>query len=148
LDLTSSLEILIELYVRCILLGQTTTEYNELYIRLIEHNFKLTKIHAYASCLFLLESDEADLYSLSIDYLVLILARIYTLLQQSNENTNSLNNEHVNEEQEIIDSSSIISSSDNILIELVAELYQRTKQSSTLSYEASYFYYVHHHYYL
>ncbi|CAF3410299.1 unnamed protein product, partial [Rotaria sp. Silwood2] len=32
--------------------------------------------------------------------------------------------------------SSIISSSDNILIELVAELYQRTKQSSTLSYEA------------
>ncbi|CAF4779192.1 unnamed protein product, partial [Rotaria sp. Silwood2] len=29
-----------------------------------------------------------------------------------------------------------MSSSDNILIELVAELYQRTKQSSTLSYEA------------
>ncbi|CAF4805460.1 unnamed protein product, partial [Rotaria sp. Silwood2] len=27
-------------------------------------------------------------------------------------------------------------SSDNILIELVAELYQRTKKSSTLSYEA------------
>ncbi|CAF4731216.1 unnamed protein product, partial [Rotaria sp. Silwood2] len=46
------------------------------------------------------------------------------------------NNEHVNEEEEIIDSSSIISSSDNILIELVTELYQRTKQSSTLSYEA------------
>ncbi|CAF3714652.1 unnamed protein product [Rotaria sp. Silwood1] len=47
-----------------ILLGQTTTEYNELYIRLIEHNFKLTKIHAYASCLFLLESDEAGLNKL------------------------------------------------------------------------------------
>ncbi|CAF4661021.1 unnamed protein product, partial [Rotaria sp. Silwood2] len=68
LDLTSSLEILIELYVRSfiylsdILLGQTTKEYNQF--------------------------------------------------------------------------SSIISSSDNILIELVAELYQRTKQSSTLSYEA------------
>ncbi|CAF3968088.1 unnamed protein product, partial [Rotaria sp. Silwood2] len=75
-------------------------------------------------------------YNKSIDYLVLILPRIYTLLQRSNENTNSLNNEHVNEEQEIIDSSSIISSSDNILIEFVAELYQRTKQSSTLSYEA------------
>ncbi|CAF4740034.1 unnamed protein product, partial [Rotaria sp. Silwood2] len=30
----------------------------------------------------------------------------------------------------------MISSSDNILIELVAELYQRTKQSSALSYEA------------
>ncbi|CAF4739402.1 unnamed protein product, partial [Rotaria sp. Silwood2] len=41
-----------------------------------------------------------------------ICARIYTLLQQPNENTNSLNNEHVNEEQEIIDSSSIMSSSD------------------------------------
>ncbi|CAF5173095.1 unnamed protein product, partial [Rotaria sp. Silwood1] len=31
----------------------------------------------------------------------------------------------------------IISSSDNILIELVEELYARTKQSSTLAYEAS-----------
>ncbi|CAF5009552.1 unnamed protein product, partial [Rotaria sp. Silwood1] len=77
-----------------ILLGQTTKKYNELYLRLIEHNFKLTKIHAYASCLFLLEK------------------------------------------QTIIDSSSIISSSDNILIELVEELYARTKQSSTLPYEA------------
>ncbi|CAF3887053.1 unnamed protein product [Rotaria sp. Silwood1] len=37
-----------------------------------------------------------------------IRARIYTLLQLPNENTNSLNNEHVNEEQEMIDSSSII----------------------------------------
>ncbi|CAF2853501.1 unnamed protein product [Rotaria sp. Silwood2] len=64
-----------------ILLGQTTKEYNQLYIHLIECNYKLIK-------------------------------------------------------QEIIDSSSIISSSDNILIEFVAELYQRTKQSSTLSYEA------------
>ncbi|CAF1489816.1 unnamed protein product [Rotaria sp. Silwood1] len=77
-----------------ILLGQTTKEYNELYLHLIEHNFKLTKIHAYTSCLFLLEK------------------------------------------QTIIDSSSIISSSDNILIELVEELYERTKQSSTLPYEA------------
>ncbi|CAF3870243.1 unnamed protein product [Rotaria sp. Silwood1] len=41
---------------------------------------------------------------------------IYTLLQRPNKNTNSLNNE-----QTIIDSSSIISSSDNILIELVEE---------------------------
>ncbi|CAF1527001.1 unnamed protein product, partial [Rotaria sordida] len=39
-----------------ILLEKTTKENNQLYIRLIEHNFKLTKIHAYASCLFLLES--------------------------------------------------------------------------------------------
>ncbi|CAF1517980.1 unnamed protein product [Rotaria sp. Silwood1] len=40
------------------------------------------------------------------------------------------------QKQTIIDSSSIISSSDNILIELVEELYARTKQSSTLPYEA------------
>ncbi|CAF1469081.1 unnamed protein product [Rotaria sp. Silwood1] len=60
-----------------------------------------------------------------------IRARIYTLLQLPNENTNSLNNEHVNEEQEMIDSSS-----DNILIVLIAELYEHTKQSSTLPYEA------------
>ncbi|CAF3779088.1 unnamed protein product [Rotaria sp. Silwood1] len=39
-------------------------------------------------------------------------------------------------EQTIIASSSIISSSDNILIELVEELYTRTKQSSILPYEA------------
>ena len=32
-------------------------------------------------------------------------------------------NKHVNEEQEMIDSISVISSSDNILIELVRELY-------------------------
>ncbi|CAF1545955.1 unnamed protein product [Rotaria sp. Silwood1] len=68
--------------------------------------------------------------------MVLILTRIYTLLQRPNKNTNSLNNEHVNKEQTIIDSSSIISSSDNILIELVEELYAHTKQSSTLAYEA------------
>ncbi|CAF4688368.1 unnamed protein product [Rotaria sp. Silwood1] len=68
--------------------------------------------------------------------MVLILSRIYTLLQRPNKNTNSLNNEHVNKEQTIIDSSSIISSSDNILIELVEELYAHTKQSSTLPYEA------------
>ncbi|CAF1371246.1 unnamed protein product [Rotaria sp. Silwood1] len=35
----------------------------------------------------------------------------------------------------IIDNSLIISSSDNILIELVAELYEHPKQSSTLPYE-------------
>ncbi|CAF1411488.1 unnamed protein product [Rotaria sp. Silwood1] len=68
--------------------------------------------------------------------MVLILTRIYTLLQRPNKNTNSLNNEHVNKEQTIIASSSIISSSDNILIELVEELYAHTKQSSTLAYEA------------
>ncbi|CAF1557556.1 unnamed protein product [Rotaria sp. Silwood1] len=68
--------------------------------------------------------------------MVLIFSRIYTLLQRPNKNTNPLNNEHVNKEQTIIDSSSIISSSDNILIELVEELYTRTKQSSTLPYEA------------
>ncbi|CAF4100835.1 unnamed protein product, partial [Rotaria sp. Silwood1] len=49
-----------------ILLGQTTKEYNELYLRLIEHDFKLTKIHAYASCLFLLESHEVDSNSYDI----------------------------------------------------------------------------------
>ncbi|CAF5027812.1 unnamed protein product [Rotaria sp. Silwood1] len=47
-----------------------------------------------------------------------IRARIYTLLQRPNENTNLLNNEYVNEEQEIID-----------------KLYEGTKQSSTLPYE-------------
>ncbi|CAF1330959.1 unnamed protein product [Rotaria sp. Silwood1] len=67
---------------------------------------------------------------------MLIFSRIYTLLQRPNKNTNSLNNEHVNKEQTIIDSLSIISSSDNILIEIVEELYERTKQSSTLLYEA------------
>ncbi|CAF1463232.1 unnamed protein product [Rotaria sp. Silwood1] len=40
------------------------------------------------------------------------------------------------QKQTIIDSSSIISSSDNILIELVEELYEGTKQLSTLPYEA------------
>jgi huntingtin len=223
-----------------ILLGQTNKESNELYIRLIERNFKfLIKTHAYASCLFLLESHEDDLNKslitiltqelnndiqnnnlkinldirlngfilanlfyliengytnfyeilpllfkddildindnltqqiisiglerllllgqypkndiwrlykrsittlrqstwLNIDHLVLILARIYTSLQTKNENP-LLNNEHINDEQEMIDSSSIISSSDNILIELVGELYERTKQSYTLPYEA------------
>jgi huntingtin len=46
------------------------------------------------------------------------------------------NNENPNEEQEMIDSSSIISSSDNIVMELVGELYERTKQSYTLPHEA------------
>ncbi|CAF4843478.1 unnamed protein product [Rotaria sp. Silwood1] len=49
-----------------------------------------------------------QLSSFNIDCLVLILTRIYTLLQLPNENTNSLNNEHVNKEQRMIDSSSII----------------------------------------
>ncbi|CAF1324032.1 unnamed protein product [Rotaria sp. Silwood1] len=66
----------------------------------------------------------------------MVLICIYTLLQRPNKNTNSLNNEHVNKEQTIIDSSLIISSSENILIELVEELYERTKQSSTLPHEA------------
>ncbi|CAF1427585.1 unnamed protein product [Rotaria sp. Silwood1] len=95
---TLPLSINVQLYIYLIyfiLLEHTTKEYNELYIHLIERNYKLiTKTHAYASCLFLLEK------------------------------------------QTIIDSSSIISSSDNILIELVEELYAHTKQSSTLPYEA------------
>ncbi|CAF1437626.1 unnamed protein product, partial [Rotaria sp. Silwood1] len=50
-----------------ILLEQKTKEYNELYIHLIEHNYKLiTKTHAYASCLFLLKSHEVDLNSYDI----------------------------------------------------------------------------------
>ncbi|CAF4562470.1 unnamed protein product, partial [Rotaria magnacalcarata] len=36
----------------------------------------------------------------------------------------------------MIEGSSVISSSDNIVIELVGELYERTKQSSTLPHEA------------
>ncbi|CAF1453062.1 unnamed protein product [Rotaria sp. Silwood1] len=50
-----------------ILLEHTTKEYNELYIHLIERNYKLiTKTHAYTSCLFLLESHEVDLNSYDI----------------------------------------------------------------------------------
>jgi huntingtin len=73
---------------------------------------------------------------LNIDHLVLILARIYTLLPTTSENSNTSNNENANEEQEMIDGTSIISSSDNIVIELVGELYERTKQSYTLPHEA------------
>jgi len=73
---------------------------------------------------------------LNIDHFVIILARIYTLLQSTNENPSLTNNENPNEEQEMIDSSSIISSSDNIVMELVGELYERTKQSYTLPHEA------------
>ncbi|CAF3598174.1 unnamed protein product [Adineta steineri] len=73
---------------------------------------------------------------LNLNHLVLILARIYTLLQSTNENSNAQNNENTHDEQEMIDGSSITSSSDNIVIELVGELYERTKQSSTLPYEA------------
>lgn len=224
-----------------LLLGQLNKDSIELYIRLIERNFKLiTKTSAYATCLFLLESRKEDLNKslipilmqelnndiqnnnlkinlderlngfilsnlfylvennvansfdmlsllikddtidindnltqkivsygferllisnqypkndvwrlykrsitilrqsswLNVDHLVLILARIYTSLQRTNDNTNSSNNEHNNDEQEMIEGSSITSSSDNILIEFVGELYERTKQSSTLPYEA------------
>ena len=69
---------------------------------------------------------------LNVDHLVLILARIYALLQ-----TNSPSNGETNgEAQEMLDSASLVSSSDNVIIELVGELYERTKQSSTLPYEA------------
>ncbi|CAF1335124.1 unnamed protein product [Rotaria sp. Silwood1] len=45
-----------------ILLEPRTKEYNDLYINLIERNYKLiTKTHTYASYLFLLESHEVDL---------------------------------------------------------------------------------------
>ncbi|CAF5121591.1 unnamed protein product, partial [Rotaria sp. Silwood1] len=47
-----------------ILLQQTTKQYNQLYIRLIEYNYKLTNIHAYPSCLFLLESHQVYLNKL------------------------------------------------------------------------------------
>ncbi|CAF4828413.1 unnamed protein product, partial [Rotaria sp. Silwood1] len=118
LDLTSSLQILIELYVRwlttntnnlclqlkyelirsfiylsdlftssqqlsnlydlCddyfrhpILLEPTTKKYNELFICLIERYIKLiTKIHAYASYLVLLESHEDDLNKLLIPIII------------------------------------------------------------------------------
>ncbi|CAF4633392.1 unnamed protein product, partial [Rotaria sp. Silwood2] len=92
-------------------------------------------VHLY---IYLIYFHQAYLYDLCDDYFCtwfnkndLIISLISYNLCKS-----ELNNEHVNEEQEIIDSSSIMSSSDNILIELVAELYQRTKQSSILSYEA------------
>ncbi|CAF0974514.1 unnamed protein product [Rotaria sp. Silwood1] len=43
-----------EYFCTCILLEQRTKEYNELYLRLIERNYKfITKTHAYASCLFM-----------------------------------------------------------------------------------------------
>ncbi|CAF4596584.1 unnamed protein product, partial [Rotaria sp. Silwood2] len=112
-----------------ILLEQTTKEYNQLYIHLLERNYKLiTKTHGYTSCLFLLESHEGDLNL----YDILLLIKDDNLTKENYINLFG----KTCIEQEIIDSSSIISSSDNILIELVAELYQRTKQSSTLSYEA------------
>ncbi|CAF1454079.1 unnamed protein product [Rotaria sp. Silwood1] len=133
-DLTLLLQILIEIYViqiNSILLEQRTKEYNELYINLIERNYKLiTKTYAYTLCLFLLESHEVDLNSYDI-WLLLIKDDNLTqkLISISLEKLLIV-------EQTIIDSSSIISSSDNILTELVEELYARTKQSSTLPYEA------------
>ncbi|CAF2712507.1 unnamed protein product [Rotaria sp. Silwood2] len=63
-----------------ILLGQTTKEYNELYICLIEHNFKLTKIHACVSCLFLLESHDVVLNSYDI---LLLLIKDDNLTQKN-----------------------------------------------------------------
>ncbi|CAF3853578.1 unnamed protein product, partial [Rotaria sp. Silwood1] len=53
-DLFDELIILLISYNLCksgILLQQTTKQYNQLYIRLIEYNYKLTNIHAYTSCL-------------------------------------------------------------------------------------------------
>ncbi|CAF5028060.1 unnamed protein product, partial [Rotaria sp. Silwood1] len=114
-----------------ILLEQRTKEYNELYINLMERNYKLiTKTHAYASCLFLLEIHEVDLNSYDI---------LLSLIKDDNltQKIISISLEKLLiVEQTIIDSSSIISSSDNILIELVEELHARTKQPSTLPYEA------------
>ncbi|CAF5142085.1 unnamed protein product [Rotaria sp. Silwood1] len=58
-----------------ILLEQRTKEYNELYLRLIERNYKLiTKIHAYASCLFLLENDNLTqkIISISLEKLLIV----------------------------------------------------------------------------
>ena len=73
---------------------------------------------------------------LNINHLILILARIYSLLSKTNENYLMSNNDHTNDEQEMIDNTSIITSSDNFVIELVGELYECTKQSSTLPHEA------------
>ena len=73
---------------------------------------------------------------LNIDHLIIILARIYTLLQTTNEKSQISNHENIQEEQEMLDSSSINSTSDNVLIELVGELYERTKQSYILPHEA------------
>ncbi|CAF1311945.1 unnamed protein product [Rotaria sp. Silwood1] len=54
---TLPLSVNVQLYIYLIyfiLLEQRTKEYNELYINLIERNYKLiTKTHAYASCLFM-----------------------------------------------------------------------------------------------
>lgn len=73
---------------------------------------------------------------LNLDHFILILARIYTLLPNSNETSTLMNNDNPTEEQEMVDGSSMMSSSDNIIMELVGELYERTKQSSTLPHEA------------
>ncbi|CAF1566693.1 unnamed protein product [Rotaria sp. Silwood1] len=105
-----------------ILLQQTTKQYNQLYIQELNNNIQNDNL-------------TQKIISISLERLLIIgqypkndiwclyeiHARIYTLLQGSNENTYSLNNENVNEEQRMINSSSIISSSDNILVELVAE---------------------------
>ncbi|CAF5052493.1 unnamed protein product, partial [Rotaria sp. Silwood1] len=131
---TLPLSVNVQLYIYLIyfiLLEQRTKEYNELYINLIERNYKLiTKTHAYTLCLFLLESHEVDLNSYDI----------WLLLMKDDNLTQKVISISLEKllivEQTIIASSSIISSSDNILIELVEELYTRTKQSSTLPYEA------------
>ncbi|CAF1360675.1 unnamed protein product [Rotaria sp. Silwood1] len=96
LDLTSSLQILIELYVRWL-----TTNTNNLCLQL---KYELIRSFIYLSDLFTSSQQLSNLYDLCDDYFRT------RLLQAPNENINSLNNEHVNEEQEMIDSSSIISS--------------------------------------
>ena len=71
-----------------------------------------------------------------VDHLVLIFARLYASLKATNENPSVTNADQLNEEQEMTESSTILSSSDNIIIELVGEFYERIKQSYTLPYEA------------
>ena len=70
------------------------------------------------------------------DHLILIFAHVYTALALSNENSPQTNVEQGNEEMEMLDGSSPMSSSDMILIELIGEFYERIKQSYTLPYEA------------
>ena len=70
---------------------------------------------------------------LNLNQLILVLARIYTY--ETNQNSNK---EILTDEQEMRDTLSMNTSSslDNILIELVGELYERTKQTYILPYEA------------
>jgi hypothetical protein len=72
----------------------------------------------------------------NIDHILLILARLYTSLKSNTEMIASVNKDPSNEEQEMMENSLMSTSSDNILIELVGEFYERIKQSHTLPYEA------------